>query len=218
MKKNYLCILLIMSLIVSGCATPMTNTEKGTAVGMGVGAATGALLGQAIGHSTGSTLLGAAAGAAVGGIAGNMIGSYMDRQERELQQALARSEAARIERQRDNLQVTLKSDVMFDVNSARLKPGGLDEIDRLADILMRYPETQVNVTGHTDSMGSEQHNYDLSDRRALSVKDALIDRGVDPRRVSARGYGEERPIATNATEAGRQLNRRVVIEIIPIRA
>lgn len=217
MNRKYLWLFAILTMVLAGCATPMTRSEQGTAVGMGVGAATGALLGQAIGRDTGSTVLGAIAGAAVGGIAGNMIGSYMDRQEREFQQALARSEA-RVERQRDNLQITLKSDVLFDVDSTRLKPGAYDEIDRVADILRRYPETLVNIGGHTDSMGSEQYNYDLSDRRAESVKIALIDRGVDPRRISSRGYGETRPIATNATESGKQLNRRVVIEVVPVRA
>ncbi|MGV8074172.1 MAG: OmpA family protein [Syntrophobacteraceae bacterium] len=218
MNRKYLWLFVVFAFILAGCAAPMTKTEQGTAVGMGVGAATGAILGQAIGHSTGATVLGAVAGAAVGGIAGNMIGSYMDRQERELQEAMARSEGSRVQRRRDNLELTIKSDVFFDVDSARLKHSGYDEMDRIADILRRYPETNLYVGGHTDSTGSERYNLDLSERRAESVMNAMVDRGINPRRISAKGYGESMPLESNATEAGRQLNRRVVIEIVPIRA
>lgn len=215
MSINKSCALLLaIVLLLPGCAG-MNKTEQGAAVGVGVGAATGAVLGQAIGRNTSSTVIGAVAGAAAGGLIGGAIGNYMDRQEQEMRAQMARMEGASVQRYQDNLAVTLRSDVLFDVNSARLKPGGMDEVYRVADILNRYPETRVEVGGHTDSTGSERSNFELSDRRAQAVADALANAGVNPRRIGARGYGETRPVATNATEAGRQQNRRVVIDVFP---
>lgn len=215
MRKIWI-VLVVLAFGLAACATPANKAEQGTAVGMGVGAVTGAILGQAIGGSTGATVLGAVAGAAVGGIAGHMIGEYQDKQERELQAALASTEGAVVERQENTLFVTLRSDVLFDVDSSRLKPGAYDEIDRVADVLVRYPETRVTVNGHTDSTGSETHNLTLSEERAFAVADVLIDDGVHQNRVVTQGFGETRPIASNATEAGRQLNRRVTLQVVPI--
>ncbi len=209
-------IFLAMVMMLPGCAG-MSRTEQGAAIGVGVGAATGAALGQAIGRDTTSTVLGAVAGAAAGGLIGGAIGNYMDRQEQEFRAQMARMQGASVQRYQDNLAVTLRADVLFDVGSTRIKPGGMDEIYRVADILNRYPETRVEIGGHTDSTGSERSNFELSERRAQAVADALVNAGVNPRRISARGYGETRPVATNATEAGRQQNRRVVLDIIPIR-
>ncbi len=196
----------------------MSNQEKGTAAGVGIGAATGALLGQAIGRNTGSTLLGAAAGAAVGGIAGNLIGGYMDKQEREFQQRVAGREGTTVQRRQDNLSITMKSDVLFDTGSSLIKPGGYDEIARIAEILNRYPQTRVTIEGHTDSSGSESNNMKLSRERARAVGEALAARGVDPGRITTVGLGESRPIASNATESGKQLNRRVALLVVPIEA
>lgn len=209
-------VLLVVLMLVSACAGPRNRTEKGAMIGTGVGAATGAVLGQAIGRNTESTLIGAAAGALVGGIAGGMIGNYMDRQEQEMRQALAGVEAASIQRDQNVLAVTFRSDVLFDFDSAVLKPGAYDEIDRVAGVLNNYPQTRIRVEGHTDSTGSETYNQQLSERRAMAVKNALVGRGVDPARIDVVGYGESKPIATNATEAGRQLNRRVNIVITPV--
>ncbi len=216
MKKNFVLLLVASAFALSACATDMNRTQKGALVGTGVGAGTGALLGQAIGRDTTSTVIGALAGAAVGSLAGGAIGSYMDRQEQEMRRVEAISQGATVERNQQQLLVTLRSDVLFDVNSATLKPGAYDEIDLVADTLVRYPETTVLVDGHTDSTGSEMHNQRLSEERALSVRDALVQRGVDSRRITARGFGEARPIASNATESGRQLNRRVAITIVPM--
>lgn len=217
MKSRIASSVLILVFVLSGCAG-MTKTQQGAAIGTGVGAATGAALGQAIGGNTASTLLGAGAGALAGGIAGGLIGSYMDKQEQELRQSFANVEAASIQREQDVLAVSFRSDVLFNTDSAVFNPGGYSEIDRVADVLMRYPETRIRVEGHTDSTGSEIYNLRLSEDRALAVKNALIARGVDPRRIEAIGYGEAQPIAGNDTEAGRQLNRRVNIVIVPIRA
>ena len=161
MRKRLLVLGITVAFMVSACAG-MTNQEKGTATGVGLGAATGALLGQAIGRNTGSTLLGAAAGAVVGGIAGNMIGGYMDKQEQDFQRQVAGRHGTTVQRQQNDLAVNMKSDVLFDTGSSVIKPGGYDEIARIADILNRYPETRVTIEGHTDSKGSESYNMRLS--------------------------------------------------------
>lgn len=212
MKKPLLWVLTgMLALSLMACANATTG-QKGAAIGAGVGAAAGAGLGQAIGRNTTGTLIGAGIGAALGGLAGWQIGEYMDRQEAELQQALADSEAASISREQDVLTATFKGDVFFDFDSAILKPGAYSEIDRTATVLNRYPQTTILVEGHTDSKGSETYNQQLSERRAQAVRDALVNRGVDPRRLRVIGYGESRPISSNDA-----MNRRVELRIEPIR-
>lgn len=208
-------ILALVVVTLWGCAAPQTKTQKGALFGTGIGALVGAGLGQVIGGDTEATLIGAGIGAVLGGVAGGSIGSYMDNQEAALRQQFAASEAANIQRNADVLAVTFKGDVLFDVNSAALKPGAYTEINRVADILMQYPQTTIQIAGHTDSTGSETYNQGLSERRALSVQNALVNQGVAPMRLRAIGFGESQPIAGNSTEAGRQLNRRVVVTITP---
>ncbi|TYO99080.1 outer membrane protein OmpA-like peptidoglycan-associated protein [Geothermobacter ehrlichii] len=215
--RAILLILMASILIVAGCAQPQTKAGKGAAWGTGIGAAAGAGLGQAIGGDTKSTLIGAGIGALVGGLAGYQIGSYMDAQEAAFRQELATVEGASIRRDADTLALTFKSDVLFDVDSALLKPGAHDELFRVAKVLNQYPQTTLLVAGHTDSTGSEEYNQRLSERRAEVVKNALVGNGVNPERIRTIGYGESRPIASNASESGRQLNRRVEIRIEPIR-
>lgn len=198
------------ALSMSGCAGH-NNQQHGTAVGAGVGAGVGALLGQAIGGDTESTVIGAGIGAALGGIAGNQVGRYMDMQEQELRTAIAASDAASVKRDQDILTATFKGEAFFDFNSASLKPGAYSEISRVSTVLNRYPQTRIRIAGHTDSTGSEEYNYRLSQQRADSVKNALTQRGVDPRRIETTGYGESMPISSNDA-----MNRRVEIIIIPI--
>jgi outer membrane protein OmpA-like peptidoglycan-associated protein len=217
MKKLTLLIAAALWLL-AGCATTATKAEKGAGYGAAGGAAVGAVLGQVIGKNTESTVLGAAAGALVGAAAGGGIGHMMDKQEAEMRDALAASEAAAVRREGDLLAITLKGDVTFDFDSVTVRPGLYQEINRIAEIMIKYPETHIMVEGHTDSVGSESYNQRLSERRAEAVKNLLVQRGVDPYRVTVVGYGESRPVATNAEEAGRQLNRRVEIRIKPIQA
>jgi len=207
-------LLAIVSVMVA-CAAPQTKTQKGAVYGAAGGAAAGAIIGQVIGRDHQSTLWGAAIGAAVGGLGGAGVGRMMDNQERDMREALAASEAAAIRREGNLLAVTFKGDVTFDTNSTVVKPGLYSEIDRVAGVLTRYPQTLIRVEGHTDSVGAESYNMDLSSRRANSVRDLLVQRGVDFSRIQTIGYGETMPIATNTTEAGRQLNRRVEIKIAP---
>ncbi len=222
MKKLVL-VAALFALTVSGCAT---KAQTGALVGTGVGAAVGAGLGQAIGRNTSATLIGAAAGAVAGGLVGTAIGNYMDKQEADMRQALANAEAASIQRERqvldeasrrdvDVLTVTFKSDYLFAVNSSSLLPGAYDEVNRVAQVLNQYPQTTIVISGHTDSTGSEQYNQALSERRANAVKNALVGMGVNPARMTTIGYGKSRPVASNASEAGRQLNRRVELRIVP---
>jgi outer membrane protein OmpA-like peptidoglycan-associated protein len=216
MRKRIIASLLILvAFTLVSCAGLQTKTQKGGAYGAAGGAAAGAIIGQLIGGDTESTLWGAAIGAAVGGAGGAGVGRMMDNQEREMRQALAASEAAAISREGNLLAVTFKGDVTFDTNSTVVKPGLYTEIDRIADVLIRYPQTLIRVEGHTDSVGTEDYNMDLSFRRADSVRDLLVQRGVDISRIQTVGFGETMPVATNATEAGRQLNRRVEIKIAP---
>lgn len=213
--KKLSILVLVSTLLLWGCAQPMSQTQKGAAYGTGIGAAVGAGLGQAVGGDTKSTLIGAGIGAALGGVAGGSIGRYMDNQEAAMRQQLAVTEAASVQRNADVLAVTFKSDVLFDVNSASLKQGAYVEIDRVAKVLQQYPQTTIVIAGHTDSTGSEDHNQRLSERRAMSVSNALANQGVSPARMRTIGFGESQPVADNNTEAGRQLNRRVVVTITP---
>jgi len=203
------CILSIL-----GCA-PQTNTQKGATYGAAGGAVAGAVLGQIIGGDTEATLIGTAIGAAVGGAGGAAVGNMMDKQEAEMRQALADSEAAAIHREGNLLAISLRGDVTFDTDSAIVRPGLYSEIDRIADILIKYPMTVIQVEGHTDSTGSESYNMDLSARRAEAVKNLLIQKGVDPSRILTMAFGESKPIASNETDYGRAQNRRVEIKVAP---
>ena len=200
--------------LLASCAT-QNKTQKGALVGAGGGAIAGAIIGQLIGKDTEGTLIGAAIGAAVGGAAGAGVGNMMDNQERDMRQALADSEAAAVRREGNLLAITLRGDVTFDHDSAIVRTGLYSEIERIANVMMQYPDTLIRVEGHTDSTGSEQYNLDLSARRAVAVKNLIVQKGVFASRVETITYGESRPIATNETEAGRQMNRRVEIKIAP---
>ncbi|KUG23882.1 outer membrane protein a precursor [hydrocarbon metagenome] len=217
MNKKGISLFLCCILIMVGCAQTgtMTKSEQGGLLGAGGGAVVGAILGQAIGRNTQSTLIGAAIGAAVGGGGGYGVGKMMDNQEKEMREVLARSEAAAVTREGNLLSVTFKGDVTFDTNSAELRPGLYNEINRVAGVLNQYPDTLIRVEGHTDSKGSDEYNMDLSKRRANNVKTLLVMRGVAENRIEVVGYGKTMPVATNDTEAGRQKNRRVEIRIAP---
>jgi len=217
MKKAVI-VMLLAALAMPGCATMKENPK--TTIGAATGAAVGAGVGYALGKGKG-----AAIGAVVGGLAGGAIGHYMDKQQREFDQLLAESQAREqeailqgVKREGDSIMLTFKSDVLFDVNSSAIKPGAYSsgEIDRLSQILNRYPETRIKIIGYTDSTGSESYNLQLSEQRANAVKNALSIKNVDAVRMTAMGMGESNPVADNSTEGGRQLNRRVSIMIEPI--
>ena len=132
-----------------------------------------------------------------------------------MREALAASEAAAVRREGNLLAVTFKGDVTFDTDSAVVRPGLYAEIDRVAGVLVNYPDTLIRVEGHTDSRGSEEYNLDLSIRRAESVRSLLLQRNVADSRIEMIGYGETIPVANNDTPEGRQMNRRVEIKVAP---
>ena len=214
MKKIIIAGLAFTLLLSGGCAN-MNNMGKGATYGTAGGAAAGALLGQAIGGNTKATLLGMAAGALIGGVAGTGVGYMMDKQEQDMRNALAQSEAIAIQREGNVLALTFRSDFTFAVNSAAIRPGLDSELSRVAQVLNAYPQTTLTVAGHTDSTGSEEYNQTLSQKRAESVKNALVQRGVAAYRINAVGYGESQPVGDNETEFGRQQNRRVEVRINP---
>lgn len=189
-----------------GCAS-MSKTKEGTAIGAGAGAAIGAIMGNQSGH----TVLGAILGAAVGGAAGAYIGNYMDKQAEEMQRDI---QGAKIERVGEGIKITFDSGILFDVDKATLKDEAKANIDKLAVILKKYPDTNVLIEGHTDATGTEEHNLELSRERAQSVSNYLAQLGVDPARFTATGYGESQPIAPNDTQEGRQQNRRVELAVM----
>lgn len=213
MKKSLISAMAVCMLMAA--CTPQTKTEKGGVFGTAGGAAAGAILGQAIGRDTEATLWGAAIGAAVGGLAGAGVGTMMDSQEKEMRNALATSEATAVRREGNLLAVMFKGDLTFDTNSAQVKPGLYPELNRIAEILNQYPQTLVRIEGHTDSTGAETYNQDLSERRAAAVKNLLVQRNVQSTRMEVIGFGESLPIASNDTESGRQMNRRVELKIAP---
>jgi outer membrane protein OmpA-like peptidoglycan-associated protein len=216
-------VLLAAGIALAGCATdefgnprPLTETEAGLAIGSAAGAATGALLGSRSADAGKGALIGAVGGA----IAGGLVGSYMERQRRDFERLLADEIARgdiRVETLADDrLLVGMTSSTAFDVDSTRIKPGFYSTLDKISAVVNKYGKTRLAIAGHTDNTGSEAYNQRLSEERAAAVQSYLLAEQVIPQRLSSIGYGELSPIASNDTEYGRTLNRRVEITIDPI--
>lgn len=203
-----------VSIAVAGCAT-QNDPHQRAKIGAAVGAVAGAVLGHQLDDDSGRWV-----GAAVGALAGAGVGHYMDNQQQDFETAMQRERDANqleIERLRDDtLKLTLDSEVSFDFAKADIKPSFRPSLDKLANLLIKYDRTIVHVVGHTDSIGSESYNQRLSEQRATSVGDYLASLGVPRQRLRTEGRGESEPRANNATEAGRQLNRRVEIFVKPV--
>ncbi len=198
-------ILVTITCNLMGCAS-MSDKEKGAIIG----GASGAVLGGIIGKKAGNTAVGAILGAAVGGAAGAYIGNYMDKQAAEMERDL---EGATIERVGEGIKITFDSGILFEIDSSELQPEARTNIDKLATILLKYPDTEIIVEGHTDSTGSREHNMDLSIRRAQSVSNDLALGDVHITRLHVMGYGPDQPVEPNKTRRGRQANRRVDLAI-----
>ena len=205
--------LAVLLILPAGCATnPDGTTEyKRTAIGALAGAAVGAGTGALIGGKKRAGR-GALIGGVTGAVVGGAIGNYLDRQAAEMKRRIPEADVVR---QGDRLYVALPSGILFDVDKDQVKPEAQNSLVTAADVLIKYPDTYVTVEGHTDSTGSHEYNQGLSERRAMRVQDVLLRSGVPPVRLSVRGYGETDPIADNSTPEGRQLNRRVQLEIRP---
>lgn len=198
------------ALALVGCATNTgTTLDNKRTQGAIAGVLAGAAAGAAIDDDKRGR--GALIGAAIGGLAGGVIGNYLENQAQEMD-AIA---DANVERREESFIVMFPSDVLFDVGSAALAPGAYSRLDTVAESLMRYPDTEVVIKGHTDSSGSETANLRLSEDRADSVRRYLVAEGVPSYRITAIGFGEAMAVATNSTPEGRQQNRRVEIEVRP---
>lgn len=188
---------------------PQRNTQQGALVGAGLGA----LVGVAAGDTAEERRRGAVVGAVIGGGLGALGGSQLDRQEAELRQQMGNNVG--IVNNGQQLVVTLPQDILFATDSAQLTGSLQNDLFTLASSLNRYPDTTVNVIGHTDNVGAASYNQSLSQRRAQAVSSVLVNAGVNPGRVRSIGRGEDAPIATNLSAEGRQQNRRVEIVITP---
>ncbi len=201
-------------LALTACEAPLPgqgnqNTQQGAVVGAGIGA----LLGAVTGDNRDERIRNAAIGAVIGGGLGAAGGANLDRQEAELRSQLGSNVG--IVNNGQSLVVTLPQDILFAVDSTALTGALQNDLFSVAASLNRYPDTTVNVIGHTDNTGAASYNQDLSQRRAQAVALVLINAGVTPVRIRSIGRGEDSPIASNLTPEGRQQNRRVEIIITP---
>jgi outer membrane protein OmpA-like peptidoglycan-associated protein len=203
--KHVLTSIVLASLIISGCKN-MNKTQKGAAVG----AAGGAAVGGVIGRASGNTALGAIIGATVGGVTGAVIGRKMDKQAKEIENEVP---GAKVERVGEGIVVDFEEKILFGYDRADLSASSEASLEKLVTILKEYPDTNIEVQGHTDSKGSDNYNQRLSERRANSVSSYLRNKGVSPSRLTTKGYGENAPIATNDSDDGRSQNRRVTFLI-----
>ncbi len=201
-------LLLLVAFLAAGCAT--SDPHQKTKEGAGAGAAAGAIVGAIIGNQSGNNRTGAVVGAAAGAAIGAAIGHRMDQQQKELQKI----QGVEVSRPSEGeIAVNLTNDILFDFNSSSLRPESRQTLADLASNFRNYPDEQVTIEGHTDSIGTPPYNQTLSEQRAAAVSGYLSAEGVPSGRITSIGYGETRPKASNDTPEGRQLNRRVEIHI-----
>lgn len=221
MKKILISIAIASLAALSGCETfdPYTGEKKtsNTAKGAGIGAGIGLVIGYIDSKDESSKkrqkrMLQAAG---IGAIAGGGIGYYMDRQEAELRKTL-RESGVRVEREGDNINLIMPGNITFVTAGHDLNADFYKVLDSVVLVLQEYKQTIIVSAGHTDSRGSEAYNQALSERRADSVAKYLISREVLEARIDSVGFGEKAPIADNATDEGRSLNRRVELSLLPI--
>lgn len=219
LSAKHLLASLIATTLLAGCAahnpydTPQHTTNR-TAVYGGLGAAAGAVAGAAVSSKKDRTK-GALIGAAVAGAAGAGYGYYVDRQEAELRQAM-QGTGVEVQREGDNLTLIMPGNVTFATDSATISSSFYTALDNLALSFRQYDQNNIEIIGHTDSTGAYQYNMELSQRRAQSVASYLQRQGVAGSRMQILGMGPDQPVASNADAYGRQENRRVEINLIPV--
>ncbi|HEX2975538.1 MAG TPA: OmpA family protein [Bacteroidales bacterium] len=188
-------------LILSGCAS-MKRSTKGAAIGTAAGGAMGAVIGRASGNAG----LGAIIGASVGGATGAVIGRQMDKQAAEIKKTVP---DAKVERVGEGIVVEFNSNVLFDIDKSNLTSESEGTLNKLVTVLDKYPDTDIELQGHTDNTGSDKYNQNLSEKRARSVSAYLKEKGISAKRITVKGFGETIPKYDNNTESGRSKNRRV---------
>ncbi len=208
-----------LALTMTACTTvnPYTNekqTSKAT-IGAATGAIAGAVAGLISGDNSRERRKRALRGAGVGALAGGAIGYYMDVQEAKLRQKL-QGTGVSVTRDGNNIILNMPANITFNVNSSSINGQFFDVLNSVNIVLKEYEKTLVEVMGHTDSTGSHSHNQALSERRANAVVSYFRSRDIKPLRLAAYGHGENYPIASNKSESGRQLNRRVELVLVPI--
>jgi outer membrane protein OmpA-like peptidoglycan-associated protein len=203
-------VLAVSSLALTACTDAADPNYQKTRGGAAIGAALGAASQIVAGNSNSAVLK----GAVVGGVVGAVVGNILDKQERDLRQDMAGS-GAQITNTGDELIVTLPEAITFDTDSTYVRPSLQDDLSALSNNLLDYPDSTIDVIGHTDSVGDAAYNQNLSSRRANAVAQILRDNGVPSRRIRAFGRGETSPVASNNTASGRAANRRVEVVIRP---
>jgi outer membrane protein OmpA-like peptidoglycan-associated protein len=206
-------------LLSAGCQTtdPYSGESKTSSAtkGAAIGAFTGAVIGAISGNSARDKRKRILIGAGVGAIAGGAVGSYMDKQEAELRKELEDTGVS-VTRRGDDIILNMPSNIGFSTGSADLNARSFPVLDSVAKVLVKYDKTLVEVAGHTDNVGNAESNLSLSKRRANTVAQYLIARGIRRDRAIIVGLGENRPMADNTTAEGRALNRRVELSLLPI--
>jgi outer membrane protein OmpA-like peptidoglycan-associated protein len=219
LTKNLIGLTLAGTMAVAACTTidPRTGEKvpNKAATGAIIGAIGGAVAGTAAG---GDDRRNAIIGAGIGGLSGAAVGNYMDRQERELRAKMAGTGVSVERVSESQINLVMPSDITFDVNRAEVKPEFRGVISNLAQALASQPSTSIDIIGHADATGSDALNQSLSERRAQSVAYLLEQQGVQAPRLVALGRGELEPVASNATETGRQQNRRVELKVRAVTA
>ncbi|HEY0678302.1 MAG TPA: OmpA family protein [Chitinophagaceae bacterium] len=196
-----LVILAVLAITISGCKS-MNKSQKGAVIGGASGGAVGAVVGRALGN----TAMGAIIGASVGGVTGAIIGRKMDKQAEEIAREMKDAEVIR---EGEAIVIKFKEQVLFAYDRSDLNSTAKSNLDKLKDILVKYPETNITVIGHTDSKGTNAYNQTLSESRANAVTNYTNQLGISNSRLTAIGKGETDPVATNTTQEGSAFNRRV---------
>jgi outer membrane protein OmpA-like peptidoglycan-associated protein len=215
--KKLLLFVLSITLFAASCKSSkstqsdekkgMNKTQKGAVIGAGAGAVVGGL----IGSKSKNTALGAILGATIGGAAGAVIGNQMDKQAKKIEKDLGK--AAKVERVGEGIKITFDSKLLFDFGKTDLQETNKMNLRKLSESLKQYPDTELLIEGHTDNVGSDSFNQNLSQNRAAAVANYLNSVGVSMARLRPEGRGETQPIASNDNDSGRQQNRRVEIAV-----
>jgi outer membrane protein OmpA-like peptidoglycan-associated protein len=209
MVKKIIIGSVIAAFTLGGCAN-MTETQKGTAKGAAIGAGAGAVVGAIAGKGKGAAI-GAVVGGAAGAVAGNVWSKKMEAQKKEMEQATEGTGVAVTQTEDNRLKLEIPSDISFAVGSARVEPNFQRVLDTFATGLVKNPSATVTIIGHTDSSGSDAVNNPLSLKRATSVRDYLVTKGVGSSRFLTEGRGSREPLVANDTKANMATNRRVEI-------